>query len=72
MDREWNAAFDKKPYDIENRYLCKDGSYKWIAWEGTPADENGIVTVIGPNINERKQVQEKLLESESKYRSAPT
>jgi PAS domain S-box-containing protein len=42
---------------FENRYLCKDGSFKWMAWHGTKADENGIVTAIGSDIDVRKQAE---------------
>lgn len=42
---------------FENRYLCKDGSYKWLAWHGTKADKHGIVTAIGSDISERKKAE---------------
>lgn len=45
---------------FENRYLCKDGSYKWMAWHGTNADKNGIVTAIGTDIHERKLAEQEL------------
>lgn len=44
----------KSIQSFENRYKCKDGSYKWMSWEGTPADPNGIVTAVGTDISERK------------------
>lgn len=40
---------------FENRYLCKNGNYKWIAWQGTKPDENGIVTAIGSDITAKKE-----------------
>ncbi len=49
---------------FENRYLCKDGTYKWIAWHGTKADENGVVTAIGTDIHDRKIAEQEL----TKYR----
>jgi len=55
---------------FENRYLCKDGSYKWIAWDGTAADKNGIVTAIGSDITKRKNVELSLLESEKTFKIA--
>jgi len=58
----------KSVISFENRYLCKDGTYKWIAWEGTPADENGMVTAVGSDITERVKTREKLRENEEKYR----
>jgi PAS domain S-box-containing protein len=45
---------------FENRYLCKNGSYKWMAWHGTKADDNGIVTAIGSDIHERKMAEQEL------------
>lgn len=52
---------------FENRYLCKDGSYKWMAWHGTKADKDGIVTAIGSDINERKCVEEEIVKTKLFY-----
>jgi len=53
---------------FENRYLCKDGSYKWMAWNATKADENNMVTAIANDITERKLAEKHLIENEEKYR----
>ena len=45
---------------FENRYLCKNGAYKWIAWHGTKPNEYGVVTAIGSDITERKLAEEKI------------
>ena len=50
----------KEVVSFENRYLCKDRTYKWIAWFGTKADKNGIVTAVGTDITERKVAETKL------------
>jgi PAS domain-containing protein len=28
---------------FENRYLCKDGSYKWISWNSYPVVDEGLI-----------------------------
>lgn len=50
----------KEVKDFENRYLCSDGSYKWLAWNSTPADDDGVVIAIGSDITERKRVEYEL------------
>jgi len=46
--------------NFENRYQCKDGSYKWMAWQATAADKNGKVHAVATDITERKLTEEKL------------
>ncbi len=48
---------------FENRYLCKDGSIKWLAWQGTVPDEDGIVTAIGTDVTSRKRAEQELQEA---------
>lgn len=46
-----------KTIHFENRYRCKDGSYRWIAWSSSPAP-NGILYGTGRDITEQKRAAE--------------
>ncbi len=48
--------------NFENRYRCKDGSYKWLAWQATDADKNGIIYGVASDITLLKLVEEELIE----------
>ncbi|HBE18626.1 MAG TPA: hypothetical protein DEG17_00190 [Cyanobacteria bacterium UBA11149] len=50
---------------FENRYLCKDGSYKWILWNATPWIEQNLIYCIAHDITERKQTEANLKYSQS-------
>lgn len=59
-------------YQVEHRFKCKDGTYKWLQSRGRALiDQSGRATrVIGTHvdINERRQVEEQLRRSEARYR----
>ena len=55
-----------KTIGFENRYRCKDGSYKWIQWNATPYEEQFYA--LGRDITERRQMQLDIQESEKRYR----
>ncbi|MBC5825149.1 MAG: PAS domain S-box protein, partial [Candidatus Eremiobacteraeota bacterium] len=46
--------------DFENRYRCKDDSYKWLSWSATPFLKEGIIYAIARDVSERKAVEEAL------------
>ncbi|MCP4271636.1 MAG: PAS domain S-box protein, partial [Gammaproteobacteria bacterium] len=54
----------KKIIGFENRYRCKDGSFKWFMWTANPIPERGITYAVARDITERKQMEEALLQSE--------
>jgi PAS domain S-box-containing protein len=54
---------------FENRYRCKDGSYKWLLWNATAYPEQQVTYAIARDITSTKQVEAKLQESEHKFRN---
>ncbi|MEI7998643.1 MAG: PAS domain S-box protein [Candidatus Omnitrophota bacterium] len=52
-----------------NRYLCKDGSYKWLHWHATPAENNTILYAVARDITQSKRAEEQLQKSEKRYQS---
>ncbi|HEX4824120.1 MAG TPA: response regulator [Candidatus Polarisedimenticolaceae bacterium] len=43
---------------FQNRYLCKDGSYRWIFWNATYDPKEERVYAIGRDVTERRLAQE--------------
>lgn len=48
---------------FENRYRCKDGSYKWLSWNATPITNQQLVYAVVQDITERRQAEAALRES---------
>lgn len=53
----------------ENRYLCKDGSYRWLEWNAMLALDEGLVYFVARDVTRRKTAEQSLRESEEKMRS---
>jgi PAS domain S-box-containing protein len=49
---------------FENRYLCKDGSYRWLSWSSRPYDEQNLVYAVAYDITVQKRDEELLRQSE--------
>ena len=45
---------------FENRYRCKDGSYRWLQWNSTPLPERGVIYADARDITHLKQAEEQL------------
>jgi serine/threonine-protein kinase len=53
----------------ENRYRCKDGSYRWLQWTGQEIVGQQLIYGVARDITEHKRAEEALRESEERYRS---
>lgn len=51
--------------EFENRYRCKDGSYRWLLWNAIPLIDQHVIYCVVHDITERKTVEENLRQSEA-------
>ncbi|MEJ1397028.1 MAG: PAS domain S-box protein [Candidatus Sedimenticola sp. (ex Thyasira tokunagai)] len=49
---------------IENRYRCKDGSYKWIEWHVRSLAQERKFFAVGRDVTERKHMQGLMIQTE--------
>ena len=53
----------------ENRFRCRDGTYKWLAWTAQSVHpEQGTVYAVARDVTEQKRAEERLRASEEWYR----
>ena len=66
LDAMKSLEENKPMYSFENRYRCKDGSFKWLEWNTTTSGED--LYCIARDITEHKKNEELIKSSEEKYR----
>jgi len=52
---------------FENRYKCKNGSYRWLDWTIHAELSEGVLYAIGRNITDSKQRQQAIQEQEDRF-----
>ncbi|MCW6048792.1 PAS domain S-box protein [Lyngbya sp. CCAP 1446/10] len=55
--------------NLENRYICRDGSYKWLSWTASPFAEEGLIYAGGRDVTLNKQAEAELRKSEATNRA---
>ena len=52
---------------FENRFQCKNESYKWLKWRATKAPQKQFCYVVATDINRQRRLESKLKESETRF-----
>ena len=50
----------KSVLNFENRFLCKNGSYKWLSWNVYPLVESQTLYSITRDVTQQKQIEQKI------------
>ncbi|HEX6458190.1 MAG TPA: PAS domain S-box protein [Thermoleophilaceae bacterium] len=54
--------------NFENRYMHKDGSTRWLLWSAYASPDEELIYGVAKDVTDRKRSEERLRESERKYR----
>lgn len=55
--------------DFENRYMCKDGTSRWLSWRAIYDKDKGVTYATARDITEHKLAEIEIQESEEYFRS---
>jgi len=50
--------------EFENRYICADGSERWLQWSSQPLPDEGSIYGVAKDVTERKRGEAELLEAQ--------
>ncbi len=57
---------------FENRYRCKDGSWRWLLWTSTAVKDRGLIFATARDITERRNLEDALKFKQSQLEVALT
>ncbi|MGB7441570.1 MAG: PAS domain S-box protein [Coleofasciculaceae cyanobacterium] len=68
LEKFQKLASDSETISFKNRYLCADGSYKWLLWNATFCEIEQVVHAVVRDITESKRSRQALRDSEESFR----
>lgn len=57
---------------FENRYLCADGSYKWLLWNAIPLPAQQLIYSAARDVTQRKEAEKQLADTAAELHKAVT
>ena len=72
-DRDKTAAEIQKlaaggnTFDFQCRYICKKSLVKWLSWNATPVEEEGLLYATARDVTEGIRAEQVLKESEKRF-----
>jgi PAS domain S-box-containing protein len=58
LDQNRRVRGGSQALHVENRYLCKDGSYRWLLWNAAPDTGQAVIYGVARDITARKLAEE--------------
>jgi len=58
LDQNARVRAGDQAVGFENRYLCKDGSYRWLLWNAAPEFGERTIYSVARDITARKRAEE--------------
>lgn len=58
LDRNSRVRGGGEARSFQNRYLCKDGSHRWLYWNAAPDLEHGVIYGVARDITRQKRAEE--------------
>jgi PAS domain S-box-containing protein len=60
-------ASQQKVFSFENRYRCKDGTYRWLQWSSVPAGK--LIYAAARDVTEHKHAEEKIQKAAKEWQT---
>ncbi len=54
----------KTTINFENRYRCKDGSWRWLSWNSTHDKNEELIFAVARDVTEQKKLEAQLIHSQ--------
>jgi PAS domain S-box-containing protein len=54
---------------LELRYVCKDGSFRWLQWSARPVVEEQLIYAVARDVTERRAAEAELRAAEERHRA---
>lgn len=51
---------------FENRYRCRDGSYRWLSWQATASTAEGVIYAVARDVTDSRTAADRLVDERNR------